>query len=275
MSDSIWFFSRGDTEQGPVTLAQIKTLKDTGHLRIDDLVWKEGMDDWATVAEVPELNEVVDTTSVLRTPVVPEKSGTAQSPRDHPLESSLPARDQSAFQFLQKLYFASHPLLITGFLVVLLTKGCETLNAEYVKGLQAKAEAQEQRFDDHWQATQIDLQNRHDELLNSPDDEEELQKISRELSSLPKRQQEEREKLLRNEWRELNSASRDAIVDFHLWSFWRQLIFILGTVVLCIGLLTIGLSGQGAQQWFCLAVLAIILSSLFISGGAWTVMLSP
>lgn len=279
MSDAIWFFSRGDTEQGPVTLAQIKTLKDTGRLRTDDLVWKEGMDDWATVTDVPELNEVTDTTSVLKTPVVPEKSETTRSPQDRPLKSSLPAQNQNTFQLLQKLHFASHPLLIAGFLVVLLTKGCETLNAEYVKGLQAKAEVQEQRFDDRWQAAQIDLQTRHQELLSisaqSPHDKEELQTISRELSSLPKRQQEEREKLVRNEWQELNSTSRDAIVDFHVWSFWRQLIFLLGTVVLCVGLLTIGLDGQGAQQWFCLAVLAIILSSLFISGGAWTIVLSP
>jgi hypothetical protein len=55
MSEAIWYFADGDEERGPVTEAQIRTLIGTGNLKPDDLVWREGMDDWLPAAEVPGL----------------------------------------------------------------------------------------------------------------------------------------------------------------------------------------------------------------------------
>ena len=38
MSESIWYYARGESEQGPISTAQIKALAATGALRRDDLV---------------------------------------------------------------------------------------------------------------------------------------------------------------------------------------------------------------------------------------------
>ena len=41
-----WFYSVGDTRQGPVTEDELKRLADDGTLKPSDLVWKDGMADW-------------------------------------------------------------------------------------------------------------------------------------------------------------------------------------------------------------------------------------
>jgi TM2 domain-containing membrane protein YozV len=47
-----WFYSVGDTRQGPVTEAELKRLAADGKLRPDDLVWKDGMPDWVEARTV-------------------------------------------------------------------------------------------------------------------------------------------------------------------------------------------------------------------------------
>ena len=44
MSDSVWYYARGEQEKGPITTVQIKALSAAGKLQKDDFVWKEGMD---------------------------------------------------------------------------------------------------------------------------------------------------------------------------------------------------------------------------------------
>ena len=55
MSDPIWYYARGESEQGPISSAQIKALAATGALRRDDLVWKEGMENWLPASDIDEL----------------------------------------------------------------------------------------------------------------------------------------------------------------------------------------------------------------------------
>src|SRR5262245_10616945 len=55
MADPVWYYARGEVERGPFTLTQIKALANASKLRPDDLVWKEGMDNWTAAKEVAEL----------------------------------------------------------------------------------------------------------------------------------------------------------------------------------------------------------------------------
>jgi hypothetical protein len=50
-----WFYSVGDTRQGPVTEDDLKRLVADGRLRPSDLVWKDGMPDWVEARTVPVL----------------------------------------------------------------------------------------------------------------------------------------------------------------------------------------------------------------------------
>jgi GYF domain 2 len=48
-----WFYSVGDSRQGPVTEDALKQLVTEGRLQPTDLVWKDGMADWVEARTVP------------------------------------------------------------------------------------------------------------------------------------------------------------------------------------------------------------------------------
>ena len=50
-----WFYSVGDTRQGPVTEDDLKALAADGRLKPSDLVWRDGMADWVEARTVPAL----------------------------------------------------------------------------------------------------------------------------------------------------------------------------------------------------------------------------
>jgi len=47
-----WFYSAGDTRQGPVTELELRRLALDGKLKPSDLVWKDGMPDWVEARTV-------------------------------------------------------------------------------------------------------------------------------------------------------------------------------------------------------------------------------
>jgi hypothetical protein len=48
MAEVQWYYARNDQQFGPVSAAELKQLADSGQLAPDDLLWREGMDAWAT-----------------------------------------------------------------------------------------------------------------------------------------------------------------------------------------------------------------------------------
>ncbi len=47
-----WYFARGNKQSGPVSSADLKRLADAGEIRPDDLVWREGLAEWALARNV-------------------------------------------------------------------------------------------------------------------------------------------------------------------------------------------------------------------------------
>jgi hypothetical protein len=50
-----WHVSRGDKKVGPVSDNQLKGFAESGKLRPEDLVWKEGMDEWKPASKIKGL----------------------------------------------------------------------------------------------------------------------------------------------------------------------------------------------------------------------------
>ncbi|HEX3357402.1 MAG TPA: RDD family protein [Tepidisphaeraceae bacterium] len=50
-----WFYSRGDAQEGPVTLEQLQELLRTGAIQPDNLVWIEGLTKWTAAWSIPAL----------------------------------------------------------------------------------------------------------------------------------------------------------------------------------------------------------------------------
>ena len=42
-----WYYARGNKQMGPVTAVELKRLAAAGELHPDDLVWREGLTEWA------------------------------------------------------------------------------------------------------------------------------------------------------------------------------------------------------------------------------------
>jgi hypothetical protein len=52
---SQWYYALGDQRNGPVETAVLQQMLSTGSVRYQDLVWREGMGDWAAAGSIPEL----------------------------------------------------------------------------------------------------------------------------------------------------------------------------------------------------------------------------
>jgi hypothetical protein len=48
MAEVQWYYARNNQQFGPVSAGELKQLADSGRLAPDDLLWREGMDAWAT-----------------------------------------------------------------------------------------------------------------------------------------------------------------------------------------------------------------------------------
>ena len=52
---SEWYYSHGGERHGPVSTDQLKEMAAVGKLGPDDLIWKEGMDNWMPAGKVKKL----------------------------------------------------------------------------------------------------------------------------------------------------------------------------------------------------------------------------
>ena len=52
-------------------------------------------------------------------------------------------------------------------------------------------------------------------------------------------------------------------------AYWRESVFVVGTILLAFGLFIVSWSAQGAERWISLVMLAIITFSIYVVGLAW------
>jgi hypothetical protein len=73
-----WYYSKSGSQHGPISQEVMRSKISSGEIYQSDLVWREGMVDWLTVARVPELAVVArPATSLI--PLVAENGNTAQT----------------------------------------------------------------------------------------------------------------------------------------------------------------------------------------------------
>jgi ribosomal protein L18 len=135
MAETVWYYARGEVERGPFTTVQIKALANAGKLRADDLVWKEGMENWTSAAEVTEL-------------FADRAAETKISPISGPSESTsvrnpLLERAQRTPTDSEKLItIGCRGCIYVGMLCVVLVQGCESLGNRRIAQLKGAAEGQ-------------------------------------------------------------------------------------------------------------------------------------
>jgi hypothetical protein len=102
----------------------------------------------------------------------------------------------------------------------------------------------------------------------TPVDQKALENVNESLRKLAEDQKIERDKLRNGKWRELTITARDAQAENQVGAFWRQGIFLAGTLFFSLGLLIVGFTGQGPERWLSVVLLGIVVFSLFV--GRWS-----
>ena len=265
MSEKIWYFAQGDTEQGPLTESRIRSLASSGTLRRDDLVWREGMKQWVPARDVPELFQADQdegaTSSDLPIPVQPRQPRQPRHTHRRPIELFGHAK------------VVGQPLMIVGLILVILARGCDSIHSRYVERVQAIAKVAEVQFDDSWEskkkAARKDLTSMQNKKSRTAGDNQSIQQLSKKLTDINAEYAKKRNELTQGKWRQQTIAARDADASYKMWGWWRESIFVFGTLGLTIGLLAVGFSGSGAERWICLIMIAIITFSIYVGGLAW------
>jgi hypothetical protein len=100
MPDRAWYYASGGQQRGPVKTAQLKQLATSGELKPEDLVWCDGMPNWAPAGSVKGLlpadaSRAVDTsTSPATTETLPHQttdSAKSSPAGDHQYREQLQA----------------------------------------------------------------------------------------------------------------------------------------------------------------------------------------
>ncbi len=296
MAEANWYYAKGNDEVGPVTAAQLKALAASGELNPDDLLWKEGMGDWKQASDVSGLFPKEDAPPPAESPVVspplpaggpeppPPPSGMPEltpvvAPEETPrvqarkrgaanLVSGLSALDLHGFGRV-----AGIPLLLFGLVLVLSAKGCDSFGNRYVGRLSARVELIQSAFEQNWEDRRMNIEDEQRELREKDDrnahDDARLQDLTTKLNDLNAEMTTERQTLDRGKLRSAKNAAKDASANNAMWACWHEAFFVLGTIVLSVGLLIVGFTGQGAERWICLIMLAIITFSIYVVGIAW------
>ncbi|MDA1049694.1 MAG: DUF4339 domain-containing protein [Planctomycetota bacterium] len=271
MSDSIWYYARGESEQGPISSAQIKALAATGALRRDDLVWKEGMENWLPASDVDELfpqNKKKGQEPEKKTAPATKDNGTP-TPKPASARPSLPP-DLDVPQLIRSV---GRGLVVLGVLIVLMSRGCDSLGVRKAARLQALAEIAESEFQRSWDRAKSLLEDEQQSLRKRSDlnnaEQQRLNNLPEEMAKLDREKTAEQRDLRRGKWADYKIAAEDADANDRVWGYWRQLAFLFGTMVLAVGLLFVTPTTEGPERWICLVMLAVILYSVYASNSVW------
>jgi hypothetical protein len=258
-----WYYSKGDQQIGPVSEADIRDLIARRELTPTDEVWREGMPDWQSAGDVREL--------FAERPVTPPPAlnpSARRSANINPLSSNLAAIDLP--RLLRPL---GYWFLFAGLMLVLLAKGCDSMASRYAARARAKAVQAPLDFQYNYDTQRLRLENERDEINEqkqiTESDRARLDKIDTELDELKTEMEKDRRYYTRTSWRKLQYYADSAEASARMWGYWREVLFVFGSLVLSAGLLVVGLTGDAPQRWLALAMLAIIVFSLFIGGYAW------
>ncbi|MGD9723815.1 MAG: DUF4339 domain-containing protein [Pirellulales bacterium] len=134
MPELQWYYARNDQPLGPVSAGELKQLAEAGELKPDDLLWREGMDEWTTAVNLRGLFGAA----------AGDKEGLAASvvqprPADTPFRTRPPATP-AAHARLRALVRATQGILWTTCVLVVLV-GMVLFTRAFLQAQDAQQEA--------------------------------------------------------------------------------------------------------------------------------------
>ena len=94
MAEVLWYYARDNQQFGPVSASELKQLAEAGGLSPDDLLWREGMEAWATAVNLRGLfNDDASAAGVkVATAAAPQNAASGAAP---PAAGQPPARTRA------------------------------------------------------------------------------------------------------------------------------------------------------------------------------------
>ena len=210
-------------------------------------------------------------------PVAGGSAGTADGGRwaggDAPASTPPPAAAPRAPGFAPRsVDFAgsartwSQLVLMLGLLLVISARGCDGLAMRNIARLQGDVQLAKNVLTDE-EFTESNLYRRQavdNDLAQSKRDD-----AQKKLAEIRAKYEKRRNELEAGEWYALTTAARDAVALNQSWGYWREMAFLVGTIVFSLGLLGLMFVGVGAERYLCFGLLVIIVFSIYIGGTAW------
>lgn len=169
--------------------------------------------------------------------------------------------------------------LVVGLVFVVTARGCESLATRSALAATVRLQKKQSEFSDEWNDKRGELERKLSELeekrieANDPQMgeaiREEIAETQKKLRDSRRDEAKARAEKERGDWDDLEQRSRDARTDLVLGQFWRELLFVFGSLVLVVGLVTVGFTGTGHERRICLIMIAIITFSVYVGGMAW------
>jgi hypothetical protein len=181
----------------------------------------------------------------------------------------------------------TRPVMAAGLVLVLLSRGCDMLGQRGVQRAAAQLALAKTAFDDDYETRQIALQQNIESINEQTDkitdktdrteaDNTRMEDLRKQLTAAEKKvtelrdeQKKKRTVVERTSWRKLEAAARDSAENNQLNAYWREALFVFGSLVLTLGLVAVSWKAEGAERWVCLMMLTIITVSIYIGGVAW------
>ncbi|MFP4057193.1 MAG: hypothetical protein ACLF0G_10020 [Candidatus Brocadiia bacterium] len=168
---------------------------------------------------------------------------------------------------------AAQAMLLIGLVLVLFARGWDAVGTRGIARAKAKIDLEKSGFYNKWEDRQMEIREDIEELEEKDDldsdDRDELRDLRDDLEKAQREMRKEEREREKDEWRDLQRAASTASKRNQAMGYWREILFVLGTIVLTLGLITTGTTGEGAERWVCLLMLAIITFSVYVGGIAW------
>ena len=165
-------------------------------------------------------------------------------------------------------------MVAVGLVLVLLSKGCDSISRRSVDRAEAMAQKAVEQFNDDVKTKELAIQREIDEITargevkprRPEEDRRSEQTPNRSCRFLRQRSQGQRGRASGGSWK---SPPARPTANHKINGYWRELFFVFAAIVLSLGLLVVSWGAEGAERWITLMMLAIITFSLFVGGLAW------
>ncbi|MCE9607954.1 MAG: hypothetical protein K8U03_23970 [Planctomycetia bacterium] len=163
------------------------------------------------------------------------------------------------------LLAGAQAILMLGLVLVLTARGCDGLGARNISRLKARVLQDEQHFEGPYQ---VETKAYNAELADDKITDKRKNEVLKSLEDLRKAHEKER-RLSEAKWAENQNAATEAVSSNMMWGYWREMLFVAGTILLSLGLTAVAFAGHGVERYLCFGLLAIIVFSVYVGGAAW------